>query len=167
MADDTELSLVLSRSVSANGKIKIGFGPGPNKDAIGPDSVRLGYSSLDGYGFNIWWSIIECEVFNNADYADWFASMKGTHMLLGFENSPTILSTDLTELANRLTGSGGYDKDRVQDAFFYTYVDWDGNHNANFARILAENAGVADNDHIDAFTRQTATHSQISIDCHY
>lgn len=105
-ADFTELSVMEGHSVDLDsGLIGVGFG---TEGSTGPSSVRLGYSSPDSYGYNIWWFIIECEVFKDTSYPSWMSSLTGTHMLLGFENSPTITSTDLREMANRLTGSGGY-----------------------------------------------------------
>ncbi|MEM4522825.1 MAG: hypothetical protein QW738_06415 [Nitrososphaeria archaeon] len=87
-------------------------------------------------------------------------------MLLGFKNSPTIVNGDIPELAKRLTGTGGFPKEKIQDAFFHTFVDSD--HPNNIARIVAENTSVADNDIIDNFNEQIPVDgTKIIITCWY
>jgi hypothetical protein len=152
-ADYTQLSLMEGHNHDlGGGLIGVGFG---SLGYAGPSDVRLGYVSPDNYGYAIWWFVIECSVFKDSSYPSWLSTLTGVHMLLGFKIDATVCSTDLRELANRLTGSGGYTKETVQNAFFHTYVDQDGIHNNNIARILAENADVANNDKIDSFNSQT------------
>jgi hypothetical protein len=147
-ADNVTLSLILSHSYGGE-PVEIGFGPGGH---TGPDPVRLGYDSPDDYGKNIWCFLIECELFNDDDYSCWYDSMTGTHMLLGFKNSPMIVPGDFKELAECLTGTGEFEeKETIQYAFFQTYVKDDALHDDNIARILAQNEDVADNDYIDTF----------------
>ena len=153
-ADYTELSLILGHSCRIDEDL-IGIGFGKDRGCARPEEVRLGYKSPDNYGYAIWSFIIQCEVLKDTSYPYWLNALTGLHMLLGFKNSPTIAPGDLEELAHRLTGTGGYIKESVQYAFFHTYVDADGTHNNNIARILAENSDVADNDFIDSFPSQT------------
>jgi len=164
MADYIQLSLILGHSADlGGGLIGVGFG---TLGYTSPNAVRLGYMSPDNYGYAIWWFIIECSVFKDSSYPSWLYTLTGVHMLLGFKNDAVILSTDLRELANRLTGSGGYSNETVQYAFFHTYVDLDGTHNNNIARILAENTDVANNDKIDSFNSLTPVDAtKIIITC--
>lgn len=154
-ADLTELSLILGHSClisSPDGTmVVIGFA---DKGCASPDEIRLGYLSPDDYGNSIWSFIIQCQVLNDNDVGKWLQVMNGVHMILGFVNSPLIASTDLAELAYRLTGTGGYVQESIQDAFFYTFVSADGIHDDNIGRIIAENAYVADYDTLDSFEKQ-------------
>ena len=153
-ADYTELSLIQAHGPAVNV-----IGSGPDAGQAPPSTVRLGYTSPDNFGYSIWSFIIECERFKDAWYQSYFQCLTGTHMLLGFKSTATILSTDLRELANRLTGTGGYAKQLVKWAYFDTYVCADGDHNNNQARIIAENDSVASNDYIDSFDTQTPVDS--------
>lgn len=155
-ADYTELSLVLGHGcvvVFPDGKrvSAIGFA---DKGCAIPDHIRLGYKSPDDYGFAIWSFIIQCSVLSDDYVGDWLQVMTGVHMILGFANSPIISNADFGVLARRLTGTGGYPQETIQDAFFHTFVAYDGVHNNNIARIIAENADVADHDTIDSFSYQ-------------
>ncbi len=152
-ADYTELSLIEGHSAGLGGGI-VGIGFGTHGYAA-PSAVRLGYKSPDNYGYAIWTFIIQCEVLKGSSYPQWLNSLKGLHMFLGFKSPAAITNYDLRELAQRLTGTGGYSQERVQDAFFHTYVDDDGTHDNNVARILAENWSVANNDYIDSFNART------------
>jgi hypothetical protein len=164
-ADYCELSLIQGHSASSGSTKYIGFG---SRGYASANDVRLGYESPDDYGYNIWSFIIECSLFNDANYVAWAGALTGTHMLLGFKNDPWISTTDLTELANRLTGSGGYSQQNVQWAFFDTYVCGDGLHYDNIARILAENASVADYDYLNSFSTQiTVDSTKIVIEQDY
>lgn len=162
-ADYTELSLVLGHSCVYNDEIGIGFG---DKGCALPEKVRLGYESPDDYGWAIWTAIIQCSVLKDGNVNNWLQTLTGIHMILGFANDPTITVGDAAELAYRLTGTGGYSKESVQDAFFDTYVAYDGIHDNNIARIIAENAEVADNDYLDSFDRYTTVDStKLIITC--
>ncbi|AAL80775.1 hypothetical protein PFDSM3638_03250 [Pyrococcus furiosus DSM 3638] len=162
-ADYTELSLVLGHSCVYNNEIGIGFG---DKGCALPEKVRLGYKSPDGYGWAIWTFIIQCSVLNDNNVNNWLEALAGIHMILGFAKEAKIALGDATELAYRLTGTGGYPKESVHDAFFDTYVAYDGTHNDNIARIIAENAEVADNDYLDSFDRYIPVDStKIIITC--
>lgn len=152
-ADYTELSLIVGHSANlSGGLIGIGFG---TRGYARPNEVRLGYKSPDNYGYAIWTFVIQCSVLADSSYPSWLYSLTGLHMFLGFKTQATITPSDLRELAYRLTGTGGYSKEKVQYAFFHTFVDRDGIHNNNVARILAENSNVADGDYIDIFDTQT------------
>jgi len=158
-ADYTELSLLVCHGASG----QIAFPSGWIDD---PDEVRLGYSSPDSEGYNIWQFFIVCNLFGNSYYSDWLSSLTGTHMLLGFSSTAVISNVDLDELAHRLTGTGGYSQQTIQDAYFATYVVDDGCHDDNICRILAENTSVADNDDIDTFTYQiTVDSTKVIITC--
>lgn len=122
-----------------------------------PQQVRLGYQSPYNKGEAILAFIIQCKLLhddqgNQLGVDGWMQILTGIHMLLDFKNSPTIVNGDIPELAKRLMGTGGFPKERVQDAFLHTFVD--NNHPNNIARIVAENTFVADNDNIDNFTNK-------------
>jgi len=160
-ADYTEMSLLLGHGclIYQNGKYVTALGFGA-KGCASPYDVRLGYKSPDGYGYAIWTFIIQCSVLkddtsNTIGVSAWLYTLTGIHMVLGFASNAVVATTDFPELAYRLTGTGGYPKERVQDAFFHTFVKYDNIHRINVARILAENAYVADNDFIDYFNRYT------------
>ena len=166
-ADDAVLSLLFAHGSDNNGQwtvTQIAFPSGGWIDD--PNTVRLGYDSPDDDGINIWNFFITCTLFKDTSYPSWAYALTGTHMLLGFKNSPTISSSDLEELAHRLTGSGGYSQQNVQDSFFATFVEDDGTHDNNIGRILAENTSVADNDEIDSFVSQTTVDAtKLCITC--
>jgi len=129
-----------------------------NESWVAPEQVKLGYKSPDGFGYNIWAFILSCGLLRDdsddvVGVSAWSNTLAGTHMILGFANSAGIVNVDLPELAYRLTGTGGYPKQRVQDAFFSTFVKYDEIHKDNIARIIAEDSYVADNDLIDDFNR--------------
>jgi hypothetical protein len=133
-----------------------------------PSTVRLGYASPDSYGYSIWWFLLECELLNDTDYTSWYNSMTGIHMILSFVNTPNIASTDLTELAYRLTGTGGFNRTTIKDSFSNTFVDWDGVHNDNIARIIGENSQVIDNDYLNSFSSQVSVDAgKYVVSCYY
>lgn len=156
-ADNCELALLLAHGVGEGTATAIRFSE--DDLIVDPNTVRLGYASPDGSGRNIWTFFIVCELFKDGSHDVWANSLAGAHMLLGFKNSPNITNFDVRELAYRLTGTGGFSQQNVQWSFFCTYVDTDGIHDANVARILAENAQVADNDMIDSFDPQVPVDS--------
>lgn len=138
------------------------------------DTIRLGYATPSDTGYNIWAFFITCYLLRNPSYPSWSDALDGTHMMLGFTNSPNIVVSDTwgdaTELAYRLIGLDGeedYDQENVQNSFFNTYVQDDGIHGNNYARILAENSSVANNDWIDSYSSQiTVDNSYTIIDCY-
>ena len=161
-ADLVELSLVLGHGCvvysGQQGVTAIGFA---DKGCATPDHIRLGYESPDDYGWAIWSFIMQCSVLENdtdtvRGVSAWLSTLTGVHMILGFASEATLSNTDLAELAYRLTGTGGYPKESVQDAFFNTFVKSDEVHINNIARIIAENDDVANNDYIDAFSMYTS-----------
>jgi hypothetical protein len=164
-ADYTELSLTLAHSVSYGGHIVAGFG---GQTYALPSTIRLGYASPDAYGYCIWWFALECSLLNDTDYTSWYDSMTGIHMILGFVNDASVTNIDMTELANRLNGTGGFNRTTIKDSFFYTFVDWDGIHNDNVARIIGENSQVLDNDYLNSFSSQVSVDaSKYVVSCYY
>ncbi|MEM1986113.1 MAG: DUF6345 domain-containing protein [Nitrososphaeria archaeon] len=172
-ADKVEISIILGHTavVLVNGNYYTAIGFGAGKGAAIPQQVRLGYQSPDNKGEAIWAFIIQCELLhddqgNQIGVGGWTQTLTGLHMLLGFKNSPAIVNGDIPELAKRLTGTGGFPKEKVQDAFFHTFVDSD--HPNNIARIVAESTSVVDNDVIDNFNEQIPVDgTKIIITCWY
>lgn len=153
-ADFTELSLVWGHGcvvVFPDGESVTAIGFGGGKGCAMPYHIRLGYKSPDYYGYAIWTFIIQCSILNDDDVGEWLQVMTGIHMVLGFANTVVISNVDPSILAYRLTGTGGYQKETVQDAFFHTFVRYDNVHKNNIGRIIAENADAADHDTIDSF----------------
>ena len=157
-ADLVELSLVLGHGCivysGQEGTTAIGFA---DKGCATPDHIRLGYKSPGNSGWAIWTFIIQCSVLENDTstvdgVSAWLPTLTGIHMVLGFASEAVISNTDLPELAYRLTGTGGYPKESIQDAFFNTFVKSDEVHINNIARIIAENDDAANDDYIDTFS---------------
>ncbi|MBC7091774.1 MAG: hypothetical protein H5T50_07720, partial [Nitrososphaeria archaeon] len=116
----------------------------------------LGYQSPDSKGKAIWTVIIQCSILHDensthAGVGGWLQTLCGLHMFLGFKNSPCISPSDFSELAYRITGTGGYPKESIKNAFFHTFVKDDSVHKNNIARIIAEDSNVADHDTIDSW----------------
>ena len=163
-ADNTELSLIHSHSALGGGNIiYLGFGTGHG--TASPFEVKLGYTSPDSTGYNIWNFAIECETLNDNSYNSWYAALNGEHMMLGFKTDAylTTAATDMQTLANYLTGTGGKAKKNIQNSFFSTFVVRDGIHDNNICRILAEDTSVADNDSIDFFNPQISVDSTKTV----
>ncbi|AIG98575.1 MULTISPECIES: DUF6345 domain-containing protein [Archaeoglobus] len=164
-ADYTELSLVLGHGVV------VVYPDGTKKSAIGfadrgyalPDDIRLGYASPDGFGYSVWTFIIQCSVLGDEYVDDWLQTLQGVHMVLGFASTATISNADFPELAYRLTGTGGYTREKVESAFFSTFLKSDGVHDDNRARIIAENSEVLDNDYLNSFERVPVDGSKIIV----
>lgn len=157
-ADWTEASLILghSRLLYRDSRYVMSLGFGANNGCASPYEIRLGYQSPDGLGWSKWTFILQCSVLRDDEgniegVSAWLQTLTGIHMVLGFANDFVLTNNDPAELAYRLTGTGGYPKESVQDAFFHTFVKYDDVHRNNVARIIAENAYVADNDYIDSF----------------
>jgi hypothetical protein len=154
-ADWTEISLVLGHGcvvVYPDGTKKSAIGFADKGCAI-PDDIRLGYSSPDGFGYSVWTFIVQCSILEDEYVDDWLQTLQGVHMVLGFASTATISNADFPELAYRLTGTGGYSKEKVESAFFSTFLKADGVHDNNKARIIAENSEILENDYLDSFRR--------------
>jgi hypothetical protein len=117
-----------------------------------PTTVKMGYLSSDSYGYNIWNYIPSCRLLKDTSYPSWATILQGTHMLLGYKNDADGTNEDMEEMAYRLTGAAGWEKQNIQYAYFSTYVKDDDAHRNNQARILAENNDVLDNDWIDSYS---------------
>jgi len=146
--------LILGHSclIYQDGRYITALGFGANKGCASPYNIRLRYKSPDNYGYAIWTFIIQCSVLrddsdNVVGVSAWLQTLTGIHMVLGFASDAEIAPGDLSELAYRLTGTGGYPKEKVLDAFFHTFVKYDDVHGNNVARVIAESIYVADNDY--------------------
>jgi hypothetical protein len=123
------------------------------------NNISLGYESESG-DQNIWFFAISCSILrdNYNCYADWLSILNGTHMMLGFKSDGGIHDHDLRELADRFMSEvgGSYSYQKIQDAFFSTYVSRDMQvHYDNICRILAENSSVADVDYLFSYVAET------------
>ncbi len=157
-ADSSHISLIVGHgcTVQTNNGYTTALGFGVLRDCATPYNIRLGYQSPDGYGNLVWAFILQCDILRDdgngvLGVSAWLQTLTGVHMVAGFVNEPNISTEDLSELAYRITGTGGYSKESIQNAFFHTFVKNDDIHRGNIARIVAENEYVADNDFIDSF----------------
>jgi len=89
--------------------------------------------------------------------------MTGTHILCSFQNSPGIQPADLTELADRLTGSNGYVQHNIWTAFAYSFTGHDGTHDNNIARFIYETGDAFQYDYLDSFDRLLPVDSVKSV----
>jgi hypothetical protein len=130
------------------------------------NTVKLGYASPDSNGKSIWAFISSCKLLKDTSYTSWKELLQGTHMLLGYKTNAVGSAPDMENLAKRLTGSDGFSKENIQDAYFNNYVD-EGMHAPNWCRIIAENDDVADYDWIDYYYPIISVDStKVIIDCH-
>jgi hypothetical protein len=123
------------------------------------NNISLGYESESG-DQNIWFFAISCSLLrdNYNCYEDWLEVLNGTHMMLGFKSDVGMHDHDLRELADRFMSEvgGSYSYQKIQDAFFSTYVSRDRlEHYDNIGRILAENSSVADVDYLYSYVAET------------